>query len=591
MKNSLKTYLSTSFAFMSLTGCWVSEGPSLLGEQAAKIGRLTAKIELSDNGEFGVVDLNTFNTHTFTVTNSGTVMAVLGVISTQGLGLSRPFSLTGGTCGSGDALQPGQSCTLLVTYRPQRVQLWNGAVNLPYLDGISTRTVVSFVAGDVNPLQGFTWIGAVSPSVAVSGWSGSSSVAVDGSFVDGGFNNVNGLAIDSTNGFFYTVDSATYSGRHADRVCKFVMTSGAFVGCIGKTVSSTGTCPSSGASPGWCTGGIFTTGSADGEFDFVNDIGLDVPNDAMYLVDSYNHRISKYILSSGAYVGSIGEVVTSTGTCPSSGIATGWCTGGVFTNDSIDGAFDSPGPAGLDAGAGFLYIGDQNNYRLVKVNVSTGTVVGAVGVTSGGSTGSCPANGVTNGWCTGGTFVQDDGDGGFDSIVGASADTVQGFIYVSDYGSYKVNKFDLATGIFVGAIGNLASSTGTCPISGAAPGWCTGGSFQVGNGDGMFSTPYGVAFDPEHDLMYVGEADNNSLQKFQRSTGAFIGAKGLIDTASGSGPNPCPGSGIADFWCTGATFQSGSQIGAFNYPQNAFSTPDGYLYVIDNGNYRIVRMD
>ncbi len=437
-----------------------------------------------------------------------------------------------------------------------------------------------------GPLVSFAWIGALDISNVVPGWSQQNVASyrqLPAGQLDGGFGNINGIAIDEKGGLLYTVDS------NLNRVNKTDLRTGLFIGSIGFTSASVGNCPSNGMTPGWCTGGSFALGTGDGAFKSVNDIGIDVPRDTLYLTDKNNYRVSKYVLSTGVYVGSIGYTTSSTGTCPV-GIASTWCTGGVFASSAVDGGFYRPIAMAIDAPSDLLYVSQSNNHRIDKFNASTGTYLGSVGYLAS-SVGTCPASGPSTSWCTGGTFTSTGPQqGSYGSIIGLSIDIKNKFLFVADQTFNSITRLNLDTGSFAGAIGYLTGSTGSCPSSGAAPGWCSGGTFAaapiLGTGDGEFKTPYGLSVDPDYNLMYVGDADGNRIEQFNLTTGAFIGAKGLLTSSTGT----CPASGPANTWCTGGTFTSSALIGGFNYPQNALATSDGYIYMLDNRNARIVRI-
>ncbi|MEO5970654.1 MAG: hypothetical protein ABIQ95_12060 [Bdellovibrionia bacterium] len=464
---------------------------------------------------------------------------------------------------------------------PQSIQ--NTPVLNPVVSGGGSTPVVI-------PTASFQWIGALTSSTVTSGWSSSSGASVIAS-VDGGFQNVNGFAVDSVNGFFYVVDYYNH------QISKFASVTGAFVGAIGKTNSSTGTCPASGATSGWCTGGHFTFGTGDGEFQNPTDIALDIANDVFYVSDFLNYRVSKYVLSTGAYMGSIGEVASKpgAGTCPSSGVATSWCTGGIFAQNAGDGSFNLVSSLGVDTVGGSLFIADQAARKLIQVTASTGAFVGSVGKVSS-STGNCSV-GVATSWCTGGTFTATGAasiDGSYSTPAALSVDSTNGFIYVLDPGSHKANKILISTGAFVGAIGYVGSSTGgpgACVAGGGATGWCTGGTFASapipGAGDGHFyDAYYGISADADSGFLYIGDQGANRIMKFDLLTGAFIGAKGKLIASNGT----CPTSGFAPDWCTGGTFSSGTGRGQYKAPGSVYAAADGYLYVNDTSNYRIVRV-
>jgi flagellar biosynthesis/type III secretory pathway protein FliH len=75
---------------------------------------------VAPEADFGDVLIGKSNQMAFTILNEGAADATLSGISTPGLGLSEPFSLTGGTCRDGQVLRAksGDTCTLAITFAP-----------------------------------------------------------------------------------------------------------------------------------------------------------------------------------------------------------------------------------------------------------------------------------------------------------------------------------------------------------------------------------------------------------------------------------------------------------------------------------------
>jgi hypothetical protein len=74
---------------------------------------------------------------------------------------------------------------------------------------------------------------------------------------------------------------------------------GIFVGAIGRTTATTGTCTGVGAEPTWCTGGTFGAGGGDGMFGGPGGVFADPVNGYLYVLDGV--KISKVNLSTGAF--------------------------------------------------------------------------------------------------------------------------------------------------------------------------------------------------------------------------------------------------------------------------------------------------
>lgn len=386
--------------------------------------------------------------------------------------------------------------------------------------------------------------------------------------LDGGFFRPLGLAVDTTNDYLIVVDSFNY------RIQRFVLSSGAYSGSIGGS-STSGTCVA-GKQTNWCTGGNFGFGHTDGYFWGPADVEIDVTGNLMYIADSNNHRIAKFTLSTGAFVGSIGYSSDAAGTCVV-GAQSGWCSGMnsfSMSNFATDGLFNYPQGIALDTTNNRLYVADSLNNRIKKFNLGTGAFIGA----AGGSTYSLIApwaNYNVNGPSSSSSL-----NGAFNTPRSVVADTTNNHLYVAD--NYRVQKYTLSTGAYLGSIGR-SSASGTC-IAGKQNGWCTGGSFSSGTSDGQFGSQLFLAIDSLNDHLYV--ADNTRIQKFVLSTGAFVGAVGK-STASGT----CV-AGSQTAWCTGGVYSSGASDGNFNgISEIALDVTNNALFVTDNSNHRLQKLN
>jgi len=234
----------------------------------------------------------------------------------------------------------------------------------------------------------------------------------------------------------------------------------------------------------------------------------------------------------------------------------------------------------------FLYIADRDNHRIVKVNASTGAWVGAIGKIST-TGGTCTPAGAASGWCSGGVFGTGTSDGMFSSPTAIAIDSTGTYLYVGD--SKRVAKINASTGAFVGSIGNISTTGGTCTPAGAAAGWCTGGVFASSNGDGKYGSIYGLRLNPTDTYLYISDS-NHRISKVNISTGAFLGAIGKVLAAGGT----CAPAGVpVTNWCTGGTFQSGTTDGAFSLSSGAGGLDvdsAGNIYIADYSNHRIVNI-
>ena len=197
-----------------------------------------------------------------------------------------------------------------------------------------------------------------------------------------------------------------------------------------------------------------------------------------------------------------------------------------------------------------------------------------------------------NDWTTSGTVFAGSLSGTFDSPEGVAVDPAGGYFYVADSQNSRIEKFNLSTGAFVGAIGGLIGSTGTCPVTGAASGWCTGGLFSPGTASGEFGNVYytdnlRLAIDPTHGLLYVSDGGNDRVEKFALSTGAFEGSLGASVGGIYSSKylnNPQVFS-VAAWFKTTATL--GGKIAGFGDNGGGFGNSDNYdrqIYMDDSGH-------
>ena len=195
-------------------------------------------------------------------------------------------------------------------------------------------------------------------------------------------------------------------------------------------------------------------------------------------------------------------------------------------NDATGGQAQFNLPIGLAIdGQGTLYVGDLGNYRIRKI------APGAVVTTLSGS----------------GTAGFEDGPpkaAKFNGIAGVAV--AGGFVYVADGLNQRIRKVDMA--------GNALTLAG----NGTA-------GFTNGNGaTATFRIPYGVAVSLAGEV-YVADFNNHSIRK--------ITPAGDVTTFAGNGA-----SGFVDGPGTTARF---------NTPIGISITPSGIIYVADYGNQRV----
>ncbi|MBN8540504.1 MAG: fibronectin type III domain-containing protein [Deltaproteobacteria bacterium] len=351
----------------------------------------------------------------------------------------------------------------------------------------------------------------------------------------------NSMIPQNTAGIMYQPMGITGDGTHLyvadkglDRIHKFVIATGAYVGWVGR---AGGTAPTAGAvgciglangsaTPGWCVGGSSQVGSDNGHL--YNPLDVLHAGGQIYVLDSSNHRISRYNATTGAFTGWIGR----TNTAPSSG-----CT-----------------------------VGSNGSY-----NVSV------------------------SGWCMGGTSQEsshNDRGGGFafwsDGRGGLTSDGT--FLYISNFRNIRVDKYSLA-GVWQGAFSTrqdiYTRSFSSDPDTVAAWG-NTGCSWPIGvvvGSDGFF---YGMNYNSCN-----ANGNASLLWKVTGATGIMYGWKGAIQSGNSpsGGEAGCSGStNVTPAWCQGGRGEAGYRLGQFS--QNAYhlSQDANFLYVSDENSHRLTRI-
>jgi len=174
------------------------------------------------------------------------------------------------------------------------------------------------------------------------------------------------------------------------------------------------------------------------------------------------------------------------------------------------------------------------------------------------------------------------GNGCFNIPAGIAIDS-SGYVYVSDSGNHRIQKF-AKNGTFISA-------------------WGTPGS-----GAGQFNNPSGIAINLSGNI-YVSDFGNDRVQKFD-SGGTFITAWGSTGSAAGQFSQPegicCDNSGnvyvaeysnhrVQKFDSNGTYLTSwgnyGTLPGQFYRPVGVTADNSGNVYVADSGNNRVQKFD
>jgi sugar lactone lactonase YvrE len=308
--------------------------------------------------------------------------------------------------------------------------------------------------------------------------------ALDGAGGGARFFFPSGVAVDGL-GNLYVADSGNGTIRK--------------IGPIGEATTLAGLAGNSGSADG--------TGSA-ARFRFACGVAVDVRGN-VYVADSANHTIRK--------VSPTGKVTTLAGQAgwPGSGDGTGRAAWFCFpTGVAVD-------------GAGNVYVGDEHNHTIRKINLNA-EVTTLAGLA--GSPGSAEGLGSA---------------ARFYFPSGVAVDQA-GAVYVADSGNHCLRKISPS-----GEVSTLAGLPGT---SGTADGTGSGARFHC---------PSGVAVDRAANV-YVADAWNHTIRKVSPS-GEVTTLAGL---AGHFGSNDGPGG-----------------LCRFKQPRAVALDPEGVLYIADSGNH------
>jgi NHL repeat len=205
--------------------------------------------------------------------------------------------------------------------------------------------------------------------------------------------------------------------------------------------------------------------------------------------------------------------------------------GDAATNASLK----SPSGVAVDA-YGNIFIADENDHRVRKVNTS-----GIITTVAGNGIGSYSGDGdeATN--------------ASLDDPYSVAVDS-SGNLFIAEIGNQRIRKVS-TNGIITTVAGN-----GTADYSGDG-GAATNASLHW---------PYGVTIDSIGNL-FIADLDNHRIRK--------VDTNGIITTVAGNG--------MADYSGDGGAATNAS----LNYPYNVAMDNDGNLFIADQYNHRIRRVD
>jgi len=225
------------------------------------------------------------------------------------------------------------------------------------------------------------------------------------------------------------------------------------------------------------------------------------------------------------------------------GMINAFAGNGMVGNNGDDGpatsaSFNTINSLCIDTLRGCIYISDEFNYRIRKVDMSTHIITAYAGTgTNGYSNDGQPATTAN-----------------FSRVLGLSLDH-SGNLYICDWDNARIRKVTLSTGIVTTFAGNGIS--GYFGDNGPAT-------------NAMISKSSGLCFD-NCGNMFFSDENNARIRRIDAVTN-------IITTVAGTGAPGFSGDG-------------GASISAkFNHPTGICANPDGSLYVSDYNNQRIRRI-
>ena len=235
------------------------------------------------------------------------------------------------------------------------------------------------------------------------------------------------------------------------------------------------------------TGAVTTLVGATGNLK--HPVGIAVQGTNLYVANTTGHNIQRVNLSTGAVADFVGSATNVVGSADGTGTA-------AFFN----------APEGLATDGTFLYVADQGNNIIRKVEIATGVVT-----TLAGAGGAVSTDAPTG---TAGTAGAADGVGAaaqFKSPTGVTTDGTN--LYVVDEGNNTIRKIVIGSG----AVTTLAGTAGT-----------SGSKDGIGAA-ALFKSPSGIISDATN--IYVADTSNNTIRK-------IVIASGVVSTLAGSPPSP-----------------------------------------------------
>jgi DNA-binding beta-propeller fold protein YncE len=239
----------------------------------------------------------------------------------------------------------------------------------------------------------------------------------------------------------------------------------------------------------------------------------------LYIADTMNHRIRRV------------DPVTGTITTLA-GTGAHRCSGDG--GPALAATLHDPSALALDA-QGNLYIADQSNNRVRRVDAATGLITTVAGTGQAAYTG--------------------DGMPGPESgLAGPSglAFGPDGALYIADTFNGRIRRLDLATGLISTVAGD-------------------GGEYRYQGNPQEFSTslsrPYGIAVEPDGNIL-ITDSDSHLIRRWDRR-------RKIVTLVAGNGAARYAGDG------------GPARDSSLNYPFGVAMGPEGTIYIADTFNHRI----
>jgi sugar lactone lactonase YvrE len=264
-------------------------------------------------------------------------------------------------------------------------------------------------------------------------------------------------------------------------------------------------------------GGAATSASLNGP----NGVAVDASGN-LFIADEWNQRIRRVEAATGVIT-----TVAGNGTAGFSG------DGGTATSASLA----RPTGVAVDA-AGNLFIADQWNYRIRRVEATTGVITTVAGDGRQGFGGDGGA--ATSASLNTPTRVAVDGSGN---------------LFIADYGNARIRRVEAASGVITTVAGNGI--------------WGFGGDGGAATSANLYF-PYGLAVDGSGNL-FIADYGNVRVRRVEA-------ASGVITTVAGDGTRGFSEDGGA------ATSAS------LNGPLGVAVDASGNLFIADPGNQRVRRV-